>query len=282
MIVEDGNVSALCHAVSRLACDAEARASLAERGRRRALAFDLENRDRRSRSGVPVGCRRGSLEMPVTVSIITPCYNGAPFLHATLQSALAQTHAPLEVIVVDDGSTDESAAIAEAFGTPVRVIRQANQGESVARNRALAEARGITRALSRRRRPAGADAPWSAWCRRSKAGRTRWRSWAAPGFPRIRRSLFGQAAGDRDVLPGDHRVESRAAALLAGACGAGATRGRVLRGPALVRGLGSLVAGGAATPALVTVPMSARCTGGIPDRNWRRRSWPTRRAGTPC
>ena len=80
--------------------------------------------------------------MPVTVSIITPCYNGAPFLQATLQSALSQTHAPLEVIVVDDGSTDESASIAEAFGNPVRVIRQANQGESVARNRALAEARG--------------------------------------------------------------------------------------------------------------------------------------------
>lgn len=80
--------------------------------------------------------------MAVTVSIITPCYNGAAFLQTTLRSALAQTHAPLEVIVVDDGSTDESASLAEAFGSPVRVIRQANQGESVARNRALTEARG--------------------------------------------------------------------------------------------------------------------------------------------
>ena len=80
--------------------------------------------------------------MTLTVSIITPCYNGARFIRSTLASALAQTHRPLEVIVVDDGSTDESAAIAESMGPPVRVIRQANQGESVARNRALEEARG--------------------------------------------------------------------------------------------------------------------------------------------
>jgi hypothetical protein len=78
----------------------------------------------------------------ITVSIITPCYNGARFIRTTLDSALGQSYAPLEVLVVDDGSTDESAAIAESMGAPVRVIRQANQGESVARNRALAEARG--------------------------------------------------------------------------------------------------------------------------------------------
>jgi glycosyltransferase involved in cell wall biosynthesis len=77
-----------------------------------------------------------------TVTIITPCYNGARFIERTIQSALAQSRPPLEIIVVDDGSTDESAALAEAFGPPVRVVRQANQGESVARNRALAEARG--------------------------------------------------------------------------------------------------------------------------------------------
>lgn len=77
-----------------------------------------------------------------TVSVVIPCYNGAPFLRETLGSVLAQTHAPLEVLVVDDGSTDDSAAIAETFGPPVRVIRQANQGESVARNRGIDEARG--------------------------------------------------------------------------------------------------------------------------------------------
>ncbi len=78
----------------------------------------------------------------VLISIITPCYNGARFIERTLRSAASQTRPPMEILVVDDGSTDESAQIAEAFGAPVRVIRQANQGESVARNRALAEARG--------------------------------------------------------------------------------------------------------------------------------------------
>jgi glycosyltransferase involved in cell wall biosynthesis len=77
-----------------------------------------------------------------TISVVIPCYNGAKYLRETLESALAQTHPPLEVLVVDDGSTDDSAAIAESFGPPVRVIRQPNQGESVARNRGIDEARG--------------------------------------------------------------------------------------------------------------------------------------------
>jgi glycosyltransferase involved in cell wall biosynthesis len=76
------------------------------------------------------------------VSVVIPCYNGANFLRDTLRSVLAQTLPPLEVIVVDDGSTDDSAAIAESFGPPVRVFRQPNQGESVARNRGIEEARG--------------------------------------------------------------------------------------------------------------------------------------------
>ena len=79
---------------------------------------------------------------PVTVSIITPCYNGARFLADTLRSAAGQSRPPLEILVIDDGSTDESARIAEEFGPPVRVIRQPNQGESVARNRGLSEAKG--------------------------------------------------------------------------------------------------------------------------------------------
>ncbi|MGH9463241.1 MAG: glycosyltransferase family 2 protein [Vicinamibacteria bacterium] len=77
-----------------------------------------------------------------TVSVVIPCYNGAAFLRETLASVLAQTHPVLEVIVVDDGSTDDSAEIAASFGPPVRVIRQPNQGESVARNRGVRESRG--------------------------------------------------------------------------------------------------------------------------------------------
>lgn len=76
------------------------------------------------------------------ISVVIPCYNAAPWLRQTLDSVLSQTCPPHEVIVVDDGSTDESARIAGGFGSPVRVIQQENQGESVARNRGIEEASG--------------------------------------------------------------------------------------------------------------------------------------------
>lgn len=77
------------------------------------------------------------------VSIIVPSYNAAPWLGATLESALAQTHSPCEVIVVDDGSRDDSLAIAERFRSRgVTVISQRNAGASAARNRGLASAGG--------------------------------------------------------------------------------------------------------------------------------------------
>jgi hypothetical protein len=76
------------------------------------------------------------------ISVITPCYNGERYIRATLESVVGQTRPPLEIIVVDDGSTDASAVMAESFGDPVRVIRQQNEGESAARNRGITEARG--------------------------------------------------------------------------------------------------------------------------------------------
>ena len=77
-----------------------------------------------------------------TISVIIPCFNAAPFLRETVQSVLNQTCPPLEIIVVDDGSTDDSATIAKSFGPPVCVVCQTNQGESVARNRGIEEAKG--------------------------------------------------------------------------------------------------------------------------------------------
>lgn len=76
------------------------------------------------------------------MSVVIPCYNGAAYLRETLASVLAQTYQPIEVLVIDDGSTDNSAAIANEFGPPVRVIQQPNQGGSVARNRGIDEAQG--------------------------------------------------------------------------------------------------------------------------------------------
>lgn len=77
-----------------------------------------------------------------SISVVIPCYNAAAFLRATIESILGQTQPVLEVIVVDDGSTDDSARIAESFGPPVRVISQPNQGESAARNRGIEAAAG--------------------------------------------------------------------------------------------------------------------------------------------
>src|SRR6476646_3436794 len=68
---------------------------------------------------------RAKLSSPASdISIVIPCYNAALFLRQAIESALTQTHPAREVIVVDDGSTDDSAEIAESYGEKVRVIRQ--------------------------------------------------------------------------------------------------------------------------------------------------------------
>lgn len=77
------------------------------------------------------------------VSILIPCHNAEAWLASTMESALAQTHRNIEVIVVDDGSTDASAAIAEGFtGRGVRLVRQSRRGAASARNCALQHANG--------------------------------------------------------------------------------------------------------------------------------------------
>src|SRR5207248_9916219 len=74
------------------------------------------------------------------VSVIVPAYNAARFIGAAVSSAVAQTFADLEVIVVDDGSRDETAAVVESIARVdrrVRLLRQENGGVSSARNAAL-------------------------------------------------------------------------------------------------------------------------------------------------
>lgn len=76
------------------------------------------------------------------VSVIIPVRDGEPYLAETLRSVLAQRPRPQHVIVVDDGSTDGSAELAESFGAPVEVIRQSPAGPATAVNRGVASARG--------------------------------------------------------------------------------------------------------------------------------------------
>jgi hypothetical protein len=76
------------------------------------------------------------------ISVIIPAYNVELFIKETVESVLDQTCPVSELIVVDDGSTDRTADIAESFGGPVHVLRQDNAGASVARNRALEHASG--------------------------------------------------------------------------------------------------------------------------------------------
>lgn len=77
------------------------------------------------------------------VSILIPAYNAAPFLAQTLESALQQDWPNLEIIVVDDGSRDDTLAIAQTYaGTKVRVATQPNRGASAARNHAFSLASG--------------------------------------------------------------------------------------------------------------------------------------------
>jgi glycosyltransferase involved in cell wall biosynthesis len=79
---------------------------------------------------------------PGLVTVIIPTYNRAVVLQRAVASALNQTYRQLEIVVVDDGSTDETRAAVERMGPSVRYVYQANAGVAAARNTAMAYARG--------------------------------------------------------------------------------------------------------------------------------------------
>jgi glycosyltransferase involved in cell wall biosynthesis len=78
----------------------------------------------------------------MSATIVIPTYDAQETLGAAIESALAQDYEPVEVIVVDDGSTDGTATVARAFHGRIRYVRQENAGPSAARNRGISEARG--------------------------------------------------------------------------------------------------------------------------------------------
>lgn len=134
------------------------------------------------------------------VSVLITAYNAESWLAETLDSAVGQTWSNVEVVVVDDGSTDDTLAVAHRYeSASVKVIHQANAGACAARNRALSEAQGdfvqfldaddllesdkIERQMERfKREPEGtvASGPWVRFYRGDLA--TADRSWRGPDW----------------------------------------------------------------------------------------------------
>lgn len=94
---------------------------------------------------------------PRLVSVVIPTYNREKIVGAAIDSVLRQTHSPVEVIVVDDGSSDRTREIVEAYGDPVRYVYQRNSGVATARNTGLRLARGEFIALL------DSDDEWFPW-----------------------------------------------------------------------------------------------------------------------
>jgi glycosyltransferase involved in cell wall biosynthesis len=80
--------------------------------------------------------------MSSLTSIIIPAYNQAPFVKACVESMLAQTHNEKEIIVVDDGSTDDTQRVLAPYAQHIHLLRQQNQGVSAARNYGFAASHG--------------------------------------------------------------------------------------------------------------------------------------------
>jgi len=109
-------------------------------------------RRRRGATGHAMGSReRGASSRPVLasrpdlVSVVVPMFNGAPTIQRTLSSALNQTWPAIEIVVVDDGSTDDGARVVEKFAAHdkrVRLLRQENAGVAAARNAGASAATG--------------------------------------------------------------------------------------------------------------------------------------------
>ena len=91
------------------------------------------------------------------MSVVIPTYNREALIGAAVESVLRQSYKHIEIIVVDDGSTDRTRQVVQAYGERVRYVHQANAGAASARNRGLREARGEFIALL------DSDDEWFAW-----------------------------------------------------------------------------------------------------------------------
>jgi len=95
----------------------------------------------------PVASDRSGTEMAASVpaarvSVVIPTYNSSGRLGEAIESVLAQTYKDLEIVVIDDGSTDDTESVARSFGNRVWYFKQANQGAGAARNAGIKSSRG--------------------------------------------------------------------------------------------------------------------------------------------
>jgi glycosyltransferase involved in cell wall biosynthesis len=80
--------------------------------------------------------------MQALVSVVIPNYNNGQYLAEAISSVMSQTYKNIEIIVIDDGSTDDSNEILESFGSKILLIKQKNQGAASARNQGIRSAKG--------------------------------------------------------------------------------------------------------------------------------------------
>jgi len=76
------------------------------------------------------------------ISVVIPAYNAAPYIGAAIESVIGQTYKDLEIIVVDDGSVDNTADVVQTYDSKIKYVRQENQGVSSARNHGIRVAQG--------------------------------------------------------------------------------------------------------------------------------------------
>jgi hypothetical protein len=107
-----------------------------------ACAVSVSERPVGETVGVPSPPEHDSERSGPLITILIDNYNYAAYLGQAVDSALAQTHPHIEVLVVDDGSTDGSRELLEGYGDRIRTVLQANAGQAAAMNRGLAEATG--------------------------------------------------------------------------------------------------------------------------------------------
>lgn len=150
LLIED-TLESLVSAIESLASNPEERKRLGANGRRRVLEHFTRQKTTAMFQNTSIidltpssevkGKDLAPSETPL-VSIIIPTYQHAKTIALCIESVLRQSYWPIEIIVVDDGSTDNTQEVLKQFGKKVRVITQKNSGSNPARNRGLADAVG--------------------------------------------------------------------------------------------------------------------------------------------